>query len=55
MTFDRYRTPLGDRRERPVPCRSCRRDTFALDAMCDECFDEIPSYRATRIREQAKG
>lgn len=28
MTTDR--TPLGDQREHPAPCRTCRRPTFAL-------------------------
>jgi hypothetical protein len=43
----RYKSPLGDQRERPVPCRSrrvneCERTTFALDAICDFCaFGEM--------------
>lgn len=34
----RYTSALGDKRERPVPCQSCRADTFALDGLCDRCF-----------------
>lgn len=33
---DRYTSPLGDRRERPVDCR-CGRPTWALDRTCDSC------------------
>ena len=41
---DRYCSPLGDRRERSVPCSICRRPTFALDAMCDVCQDKAQGY-----------
>lgn len=39
--FPRYVTPMGDSRERAVPCGKCglRRATMALDALCDGCFD----------------
>lgn len=40
----RYVSPLGDRRERPVPCSMCRRPTAALDAMCDSCADKAQGY-----------
>lgn len=38
----RYKSPLGDQRERPVPCTSrrvheCEGKTWALDAVCDFC------------------
>jgi len=35
----RATSPLGDRRERAVPCRHCRRMTIALDAVCDRCTE----------------
>lgn len=35
---DRYVSPLGDRRERPVPCSSCSHPTMALDLLCDGCW-----------------
>jgi hypothetical protein len=36
----RYRTPLGDMRERAVPCRElCGRMTLAVDARCDACHE----------------
>lgn len=32
-------SPLGDRRERPVPCQRCRREkTFALGGVCVPCL-----------------
>jgi hypothetical protein len=34
---DRRHTPMGDRRERAVPCAVCRRDTWNIDAVCDRC------------------
>lgn len=39
----RYVSPLGDRRERPVPCSGCYRQTFALDRRCDECAEAVAS------------
>lgn len=38
----RYESPLGDRRERAVPCSRCGDGTWALDAICDFCFFETP-------------
>ena len=41
---DRMRSPLGDRRERPVRCRGrygCRRETWAYDAICSECHESV--------------
>lgn len=40
----RYVSPLGDRRERPVPCSLCRHPTAALDALCDPCHDRAQGY-----------
>lgn len=37
-TTDRYTSPLGDKRERPAPCRICRAETLALDGLCNRCF-----------------
>lgn len=34
----RYRSALGDGRERQVPCTSCHLVTYALDSLCDRCF-----------------
>lgn len=34
---DRNTTPLGDRRERAVPCSICRRGTLAISAVCHYC------------------
>lgn len=38
----RYKTPMGDQRERAVPCSErrvpeCEKTTFALDTVCDFC------------------
>ena len=30
-------SPLGDRRERSVPCADCRTSTWALDGLCARC------------------
>jgi len=38
---DRYTSPLGDRREHPVPCQQCRADTFALDRTCEGCWAQL--------------
>jgi uncharacterized OB-fold protein len=38
-------SPLGDRRERPVPCADCGRPTVAIDAMCDRCSERAVSAR----------
>jgi hypothetical protein len=35
----RYVTPLGDRRERDVPCSRCQQPTWALSATCDNCWN----------------
>lgn len=43
MTADgatRRLSPLGDSRQRPVPCRRCRTMTIAIDAVCDRCDRE---------------
>lgn len=34
---DPTRSPLGDQRERAVPCQRCRRPTWNIDAFCDDC------------------
>jgi hypothetical protein len=34
----RYRSALGDTRERAVRCLSCGTETYAFDALCDRCF-----------------
>jgi len=31
-------SPLGDRRERAVPCQRCRRSTWNIVAVCDSCL-----------------
>lgn len=35
-------SPAGAVRERAVPCRGCfgRRTTWAIDALCDPCFEK---------------
>ena len=35
----RYWSPLGDRRERAVPCWICQTPTWALDGLCDPCAE----------------
>lgn len=50
MTADgstRRLSPAGDSRERPVPCRCCRRMTIAIDAVCDRCHERNPDSRHT--------
>jgi len=43
----RYKSPLGDQRERAVPCiarrvHECEHKTYALSAVCDFCaFAEV--------------
>lgn len=38
--YGRRLSPLGDSRELPVPCWSCRRQmTIAYDATCDQCHE----------------
>lgn len=32
-----FESPAGDRREHPVPCRSCRRPTWLLRPVCVFC------------------
>lgn len=39
---DRYTSPLGDRRERPVPCQRCGQPTWTLDAVCERCCGPAP-------------
>lgn len=39
MGDPRYVRPSGDRRERPVACLHCRQQTFALNAVCDDCHE----------------
>lgn len=34
---ERYVSPLGDQRERPVGCIGCGAPTFALNQRCDRC------------------
>lgn len=48
---DRYVTPLGDRRQTPVPCLVCRTDTWALDLLCDRHALE----RAVRVLRHLDG
>lgn len=38
---DRYRSELGDRRERPVQCQRCASSTYAFDRLCDRCFVNV--------------
>lgn len=38
-------SPPGDRRERPVPCPMCRRQTIAIDGVCDRCSERAVSAR----------
>lgn len=33
-------SPLGDRRERPVPCSTCLRPTLNYSARCNRCRQE---------------
>lgn len=35
---DLKRTPLGDQRERSVPCQRCRQSTWNLVPVCDDCL-----------------
>lgn len=37
MHVDRYTTPLGERRERPVECLKCQAVTWTISAVCDRC------------------
>lgn len=42
---DRKRTPMGDRRERPVPCSNCAQPTLNLTVRgCDDCINHDPQY-----------
>jgi hypothetical protein len=34
---DRRHTPLGDSRERAVPCDFCSKPTWNIDPVCDRC------------------
>lgn len=38
----RYWSPLGDSREKAIPCRTfrCMNATYALDGYCDPCHDD---------------
>jgi len=31
-------SPMGDRRERGVPCLRCRRETWNIKAICNRCL-----------------
>jgi hypothetical protein len=41
MTADVDRTvsPAGDHRDHPVPCTTCQRPTWAIDATCNRHAD----------------
>jgi hypothetical protein len=41
-TSDRVHSAAGDSRERPVPCRACRRETINYRAICDVCCAVAP-------------
>jgi hypothetical protein len=38
---DRRHTPMGDVRERAVPCALCGRPTWNIDAVCDGCDQQL--------------
>lgn len=39
MHVDRYTTPAGERRERPVECRKCQAVTWTISAVCEACWE----------------
>ena len=41
MQPDRNVSPLGDRRENAVPCHLCRRPTWAIDGVCEDCWAKL--------------
>lgn len=38
MSLPATTSPLGDTRERPVPCHHCRAETWNVEAECDRCL-----------------
>jgi hypothetical protein len=42
---DRRHTPMGDIRERAVPCVLCSRPTWNIDAVCDNCERRVQAER----------
>jgi hypothetical protein len=42
---DRRHTPMGDIRERAVPCTLCSRPTWNIDAVCDSCDRRLQAER----------
>jgi len=49
-TFEAARhpeSPLGDRRERAVPCASCRRETWNVCGACNSHCAHSPSTSST--------
>lgn len=42
---DRKRTPMGDMRERGVPCQRCRRETWNIIPVCDACHAREELHR----------
>jgi hypothetical protein len=52
----RLLSPLGDRRQRSVPCRCCGCPTLAIDAVCDRCDDLVRLADERRVEhEQLRG
>ena len=43
----RMTSPLGDHRERSVPCIDCRRPTWTIEPRCDACHERMADVRAT--------
>lgn len=50
----RYVSPLGDRRERAVPCAVCHTDTWALDRLCDRHAIETADRATTHLDRDAR-
>ena len=46
--WDRRLSPLGDSRERAVPCARCRTLTIALEPLCDRCHEASVERQAER-------
>jgi hypothetical protein len=40
MNDDLTRSPLGDRRENPVPCQRCRKNTINFIPICNACIKQ---------------
>ena len=53
-TPDPLTSPAGDRRENSVPCRSCHRQTWAIDRRCSVC-GQHPDIEPVRDDDDRRG